>query len=226
MNKLKLLILFLGCTAFLQAQDRTKNLGDFTEIKVFNGLSVDIEKSDQAKIEISGEKTDDVAVKNVNGKLKLSLKFPDNFNPDKVKIKVFYNQDLTILDANEGSAIFSDETIDQVNLTLKTQEGAYIRVPVDVKYLTIKTVTGAGIKVRGTATNQEVEVTTGGVYEGYDLVTESADVVSASGGKAEINVTSLLDAKVRFGGSIHYKGNPEKVNSKKVMGGTIKNKGN
>jgi hypothetical protein len=225
MKNIKLLILFLGCTALLQAQDRTQKLGDFNEIKTFNGLSVDIERSNEARIEISGEKTDDVNVKNVNGKLKLSLKFPDNFNPDKVKIKVFYNQDLTVLDANEGSAIFSDGTIEQNSLTIKTQEGAYIHAPVDVKYLTIKAVTGASIKVRGTATNQEIEVTTGGVYEAYDLITENTDVVSVSGAKAEINVTNLLDAKVRFGGNVYYKGNPEKVNSKKIVGGRIKNKG-
>ena len=224
MNIKYLLILFLGFTAFAYAQDRTQNLGDFNEIKVFNGLSVEIERTDNSKVDISGEKTDDVVIKNVNGKLKLSLKFPEQFNADKVKIKIFYSQDILILDANEGSAIFSDEMIDQVNLTIKTQEGAYIHVPVDVKYLTIKAVTGASIKVRGTATNQDVEVTTGGVYEAYDLVTEYADVTAASGGNAEVNVSNLLDAKVRFGGNVYYKGNPEKVNSKKVFGGKIKNK--
>ena len=221
----KFIILFIGFTAFVYAQDRTQNLGDFDELKIFNGLSVEIERSDTSKVDISGEKTDDVVVKNVNGKLKLSLKFPEQFNADKVKIKVFYNQDILILDANEGSAIFSDETIDQVNLTIKTQEGAYIHVPVDVKYLTIKAVTGGSIKVRGTAVNQEVEVTTGGVYEAFDLATEYADVTAASGGSAEVNTSKLLDAKVRFGGNVNYKGNPEKVNSKKVFGGTVKNKG-
>lgn len=224
MNYFKLLVLFLGLTAFSNAQERTQNLGDFTELKVFNGLSVDIEKSNQAKIEISGEKTNDVSVKNVNGKLKLSLKFPENFNPDKVKIKVYYNQDLLTLDANEGSAIFSDNTVDQVSLTVKTQEGAYIHVPLDVKYLTVKAVTGGSIKVRGKAINQDVNVTTGGVYNAYELNSEYADVVSASGGKAEVTVSMLLDANVRFGGNIYYKGNTEKVNTKKIMGGRIKNK--
>ena len=224
MNIKYLLILFLGFTAFAYAQDRTQNLGDFNEIKIFNGLSVEIERADNSKVDISGEKTDDVVIKNVNGKLKFSLKFPEQFNADKVKIKIFYSQDVLILDANEGSAIFSDEMIDQVNLTIKTQEGAYIHVPVDVKYLTIKAVTGASIKVRGTATNQDVEVTTGGVYEAFDLVNEYADVTAASGGNAEVNVSNLLDAKVRFGGNVYYKGNPEKVNSKKVFGGKIKNK--
>jgi len=225
MNRIKLAILFLGFTAFSFAQDRTENLGDFNELKVFNGLTVDIIKSDQAKIEITGEKTGDVNVKNVNGKLKLSLKFPENFNPDKVRITIFYNLDLTILDVNEGSAIFSNETIDQVSLTVKAQEGAYIHVPIDVKYLTVKAVSGGSIKLKGNAVNQEVFVSTGGVYDAYELITEYADVTAASGANIEVNVSNLLDASVRFGGTILYKGNPEKVNAKKVMGGKIKNKG-
>ncbi len=225
MNRIKLIILFLGFAAFSYAQDRTENLGDFNELKIFNGLTVDIVRSDEAKIEISGEKTGDVNVKNVNGKLKLSLKFPENFNPDKVKITIFYNLDLTILDVNEGSAIFSNETIDQVSLTVKAQEGAYIHVPIDVKYLTVKAVSGGSIKLKGRAINQDVLVTTGGVYDAYELTTEYADVTAASGANIEVNVSNLLDANVRFGGTIFYKGNPEKVNSKKVMGGKIKNKG-
>ena len=224
MKSIKLFILLIGFTAFSFAQDRTQNLGDFNEIKIFNGLSVEIERSENSSIEISGEKTEDIVVKNVNGKLKVTLKFPELFNPDRVNIKIYYKEDILTLDANEGSAIFSDEDIDQVNLTIKTQEGAYIHVPVDVKYLTVKAVTGGSIRVRGTATNQEVEVTTGGVYEAYDLETEYADVIAASGGNVEVNVSNLLDAKVRFGGNVYYKGDPEKVNSKKVFGGKIKSK--
>lgn len=224
MKSIKLFILLLGFTAFSFAQDRTQNLGDFNEIKIFNGLSVEIERSENSSIEISGEKTEDIVVKNVNGKLKVTLKFPELFNPDRVNIKIYYKEDILTLDANEGSAIFSDEDIDQVNLTIKTQEGAYIHAPVDVKYLTVKAVTGGSIRVRGTATNQEVEVTTGGVYEAYDLETEYADVIAASGGNVEVSVSNMLDAKVRFGGNVYYKGDPEKVNSKKVFGGKIKSK--
>ena len=220
-----LMILLLGCTTLTFAQDRTQNLGDFDEVKIFNGLSVEIERSNKSSIEISGKKTDEVVVKNINGKLKLSLKFPDTFNAENVKIKIYYNKDVSTLDANEGGAIFSDETIKQESLTVKSQEGAYIHVPVKVKYLTVKAVTGASIRLRGEASNQEVEVTTGGVYEGYELTSEDAEVTAASGASAEVNVTKLLDAKVRFGGNIYYKGNPEKVNTKKIIGGNIKDKG-
>ncbi len=220
-----LLYLFMLCSTIFYAQDRTQNLGDFNELKIFNGLSVDIEKSDKASIEISGVKTNNVIVKNVNGILKLSLKFPESFNPDKVKVKVYYNQDLEILDANEGAAIFSEDPIKQESLTVKTQEGAYIRMSIEVKYLSVKAVTGGSIKLTGNTVNQDVDVTTGGVYEAYDLISEDTDIIAASGANAQVNVSNQLEAKVRFGGRIYYKGNPEKVSTRKVMGGIIINKG-
>ncbi len=223
MKNLKVIILFLGCTAFLYAQERTEDLKEFRELKIFNGLDVEIIKSSKSKIQISGEKAADVSIKYVKDVLKISVKLHDKFKPKELKIKVYYNHDIIILDANEGSSIVSDIIIKQDKITIKTQEGAFIKVPVAVKDLIIKAVSGGNISISGTAKNQKVEVTSGGVYEAYDLTTEKADVVSGSGGKAEVKVTDTLDAKVRFGGNIHYKGNPKNITTKKVMGGIIKN---
>lgn len=217
------LVLLTSLASF--GQERTINLGDFTILKVFNGLSLELVRSDEQKIIISGEKKENVTVKNTNGKLKVFLNFPEVYDDERVKIILFYKEDIDILDANEGAAIFSDEVFKQQNVTIRSQEGAYIHIVLDVPFLSVKAVLGGNIRLRGTAKNQEVEVTTGGVYESYELITENSDVTSASGAIAEVNVTSLLDAKVRFGGKIYYKGNPEKVTKQKVIGGIIQNKG-
>lgn len=49
-----LLALFICSVSF--AQERTINLGDFNILKVFNGLSLELVRSDEQKIVISGEK--------------------------------------------------------------------------------------------------------------------------------------------------------------------------
>lgn len=219
------LIILLLLSSISYSQERTINLGDFTILKVFNGLTLELVRSDEQKIIISGEKKENVTVKNTNGKLKVFLNFPEVYDDERVKIKLYYKEDIDILDANEGAAIFSDEVFEQQNVTIRSQEGAYIHIVLDVPFLSVKAVSGGNIRLRGTAKNQEVEVTTGAVYESYELVTENSDVTSASGAIAEINVSSLLEAKVRFGGKIYYKGNPEKVTRQKVIGGSIENKG-
>lgn len=214
------MISFLGLTA----QERVINLGDFNILKVFSGVTLELIRSDQQKIVIIGEKKENLTVKNTNGRLKVFLRFPEIYNDKDVNIKLYYKEDLSILDANEGAAIFSDQTFNQEQVTIRAQEGAYIHLVLDLKYVTVKAVSGGNIRLRGVATDQEIEVTTGGVYEGYELDSEIAEVSSASGGRVEVKTSSFLDAKVRFGGKIEYKGNPVKVKTNKIMGGNVINK--
>jgi len=223
-KKSSLIALFL-ISSITFAQERTINLGDFNILKVFSGVTLELVRGDEQKIVIIGENKENLTVKNTNGKLKVYLKFPEIYDDEKVLIKLYHKEDIDILDANEGAAIFSDKTITQSNVTIRSQEGAYIHLVLDSKYITVKAVSGGNIRLRGKVLNQEVEVTSGGVYEGYELESDSAEVVSASGARAEIVAASLLEARVRFGGTIEYKGNPEKVTKKKLMGGKIKNKG-
>ena len=221
MKKLALIFMFISAVSFAQKPITTK-LGDFDAIKVYNGLTVELIKASTAKIVITGEKADDVSVKNSDGLLKIRLSFPDSFTAEGVKIVLYYTKNIQILDVNEGANIIANEPIKQQLLEVKTQEGGKINLKVDVKYLTVKSVSGGIIKLNGTAQNQTVEVTTGGVYEAFDLESEKIAVTAASGGNVEVNATEVLDAKVRFGGTIYYIGTPDVLKTKKIIGGTIK----
>ena len=223
MKKLTLLV-FFTCSVIFAQEPITTKLGDFHTLKVFNGLTVNIVKSSEAKIVITGSQAEDVSVKNSNGILKIRLKFPESFKAEDVEVTLYYNDKIDVLDANEGGKITTSETIHQQHLEVKVQEGAQIEIPVEVKHLVVKAVSGGIIELDGATENQSVEVTTGGVYEAYDLQSKQAVVVAASGARAEIKVTDVLDANVRFGGSIYYKGAPEVLKTKKVLGGTISDK--
>ncbi len=221
MKNLALLLVLTSSIVFAQEQI-SKNVGDFSILKVFNGLTVEIQKSNTSKIEISGSQSDEVTVKNSNGVLKIRLKFPDNFTAEDVRIVLYYNNNLNVLDANEGARIYSEKTIEQIHLEVKVQEGARIKAPIDTKHLVVKAVTGGIITLTGTTQNQTVEATTGGIYNAYDLNSIQTIVTAASGANVEVNTAEVLDAKVRFGGTIHYKGTPEVLKTKKIIGGTIK----
>ncbi len=223
MKKLTLLLVLISTFTFAQQKITTK-LGDFNELKVFNGLTVELEKSNESKIEISGSQSEDVSIKNANGILKVRLKFPESFTAEDVRIVLFYSENIDILDANEGATILSEATIKQQHLEVKVQEGAKINIPVDTKHLTIKAVSGGIIELSGATQNQNVEATTGGIYEGYNLQSKQSIVTAASGARVEVKTTEILDAKVRFGGTIHYKGNPEVLKTKKIIGGVIKHR--
>ena len=223
MKKLTLFFILFSVTLFAQEPITTK-LGDFNTVKVYNGLTVELKKSSSSKIEVSGSQAQDVSVINSDGILKIRLKFPDSFIAEDVKIILFYAQDIAVLDANEGASIVSNETIKQQHLEVRTQEGAKIKLEIDTKYLSVKSVSGGIISLTGLTESQTVEANTGGIYSAYGLQSKQAVVTSASGANVEVNASELLDANVRFGGSIYYKGTPEVLKTKITIGGTIKDK--
>ncbi len=222
----KLLTLVSLFTIFsIYSQDTIKKaVGDFTTLKVYNGIDVELIKSDKQEIVITGEKAQKVNVKTTRDILKLYLPFPESLANGKVKIVVYYSKDIDIIDANEGASITAKE-FKQQKVEIKTQEMAFINMVLEVQYLTIKAVTGGAIKLTGSTKNQTIEVNNSGVYRGYNLKVENTTYIRAAlGGKGEVNSGETLDAKVSFGGTIFYKGTPEVLKTKKVLGGTIEAK--
>ncbi|SDS52370.1 Putative auto-transporter adhesin, head GIN domain [Polaribacter sp. KT25b] len=210
---------------FLAQSTVTTNLGDFTTLKVYNGIEVELIKSNEQKLEITGKKSEMVKVKNVDNTLKLSLPFslkPENNAANgQVLIKLYYNSNIAIIDANEGSTITGKE-ITQDKLEVNAQERAFINLVVNTKHLDVRTSSGGIIKLSGKTKNQDVNVDLYGIYNGFALkATANSTVFSGTGAKAEILAGETLNAKVSFGGSIFYKGNPEVVKDKKVIGGII-----
>lgn len=225
MKRILLICVLLLQFSIIAQTTITKNLGDFSVIKVYNGIEVELIKSDEQKLEITGKKSDKVTVKNVNGTLKLSLPFSlkpeNNAAQGEVIIKLFYNNNIAVVDANEGATITGKE-INQDKLEVRSQERAFINLVVKVKHLEVKAISGGIVKLSGTAKNQTIDADLYGIYNGFNLKASANSTVKAgTGAKAEIMAGETLNAKVSFGGSIFYKGNPEVLKDKKVIGGII-----
>jgi len=219
----KIAILFVLITSITFAQDkRTLELGQFNSVKVYTGLKIQLIKSDEQKIVIIGKNQRNIVVKNKNGHLKIYLKLTESLRRQDFDIKLYYSTNIDVIDVNEGANLFTNDTINQLKITLKAQEGAFIDAPLNVKYLTVKITTGSNIRAKGIAKSQDIYIGQGGVYDAYNLKTEQTNIVVATGGKAEISVSSILDAAVRLGGNVYYKGSPDIKKSKKFIGGVIK----
>jgi len=221
--KKHILITFLVLNNMLFSQTTvTKKLGDFYKIKVYNGINIELIRSQEHKIEVTGEKSQKIKIKNTNGILKISLKFPDLLADGKVNVKLYYNEDIQVIDGNEGS-IITGKSINQSHVEVKAQEGAFIELDIKTKHLKVKSSTGGIIKLSGSSKSQEIDLDLYGVYHGYDLIVSDNTTVNAgTGSKAEVKVGETLNVKVSFGGSVFYKGSPEVIENKKVAGGIIK----
>ena len=178
-------------------------------------------KSDFNGVEITGDDVGDVDVVNKDGKLKIRMDIDKIFNGDRTFVSVFYT-DLKIIDGNEGAFITSNELITQDNIELRAQEGAQLKIGLDVNRVEIRAVSGGIVESRGKAISQDITLNTGGIYEGKSFETKNTSVNIKAAGEAEVNASNDVDAKVLAGGDIYIYGNPENVREKTTLGGRIK----
>ncbi|CAZ95195.1 Conserved hypothetical periplasmic protein [Zobellia galactanivorans] len=223
MKKIKLLVLALFVSAGVLAQkSNTKTLEKFNELKVYDRIIVKLVKSNENKLVITGDDKDEVNISNKNGLLKIKMEFDNFLDGNEAKATLYYTEELTLIDANENASIQSDETVKGERVEIKTQEGGQIELKVDIKDLYTKSVSGGEVTLSGSADQQEIMVNTGGKTYNKQLDTKETTVVVNAGGRADVNASEKVSAKVRAGGSIYIYGNPKSVEKDKVFGGKIK----
>jgi hypothetical protein len=214
------LVVFVLFTQLNYGQ-KTINLDDFDEIKVFDQLNVTLIPSDENKIVITGTNQGNVETVNRNGLLKIRIYLTEIFEDNKdIKVTLYFKE-LQSIDANEGSIVYCDAVFDQISMDLSAQEGARIEVELDVEKTSVEAFSGGIINLSGKAANQHVSIHTGGVLEAKDLVTSQTTITISAGGNAEINATTFVDAKVNAGGTIHIYGKPKQIKQQELAGGKI-----
>lgn len=215
-----LIVLFLSIS--LQAQNpKEMNIKDFTTVKVYDLIHISLVKSEENKVVISGQDAEDVEIISKNNILKVRMKLERTFDGTKTFVAVHY-KNLEVIDGNEGAKIIGNELIEQNNIELRAQEGAVLKIGLDVKKLEIKAVSGGIIETKGKAKSQNITINTGGVYQGREFITKNTKVKVSAGGDAAIYASDTVDAKITAGGDVYIYGNPRNVKKKQTFGGRIK----
>lgn len=219
-NAVYFVLLLLNFGVYAQNPE-LRDMGNFNSIKVFDRMHVNLIKSSENKIELSGRDVDAIELINKGGELKIRMQIDKVFDGDRTFVKVFYT-DLKVIDGNEGAHIVANELIEQDAIEIRAQEGAQIEAGLEVKNAEIRVVTGGIIQLNGRAVHQHVEINTGGIFEGKELHTETTAIRVQAGGEASIYATQSAKIKVRAGGDIYVYGNPKEVEENKFIGGTVK----
>jgi len=214
------LIIALVLVAQITFSQVTKNLGDFDQLKVFDQLNVKLIPASENKIVIVGSRENEVETVNKNGELKIRMPFPKLLSGDDISVKLYF-KNIESISASEGSYVSSEKTIIQNSIDLNSKQGSVINIDLDVKNVNSKANSGGILELSGNATNQNSTITSGAFLKAKDLQTSTTNINIAAGGKAEINASTLVNAKVKAGGSIYIYGKPRQINKEIFIGGTI-----
>ncbi|WP_067145532.1 head GIN domain-containing protein [Pseudotamlana agarivorans] len=218
----RIFFIFTLISSTLFAQEKVeKSVGEFTELKIYDLIQMELVQASENKIVITGENSNNVVINNKNGKLKIKMNIEKIFNGNSTKVTLYYKH-IDIIDVNEGAQVTSNDVIKQFEIDLRAQEGGTISVPVEVKHTLVKAVTGGVITVKGNSKDQKIDINTGGIFKGEELITEDTDVSIKAAGEAHVNATEEVNAKIRAGGNVYIYGKPEVINENTALGGTVK----
>ena len=213
--------LFMALLGFGQDEQITLELQNFTEVKGFDGISIDLVKSTENKAVISGANTQKVAVVNKSGKLKIRMNIDKIFSGYRTFVTLYFTEALKVIDVNEDARIASKDVFVQDVLDLRAQEGGELELICQTEQLLVKAVTGGKVTTSGFTDNQDIVINTGGSYSGSKFKSKFTTVSVNAGGNASLYATKYVKADVKAGGVVKVYGDPDKMDEKTVFGGKV-----
>jgi len=214
-----ILIAFLGISQFMAAQV-TKNLGDFSTVRVFDKINVTLVKGTENKIVLKGEGAGDVEVVTKNNDLKIRMKLTKILQGENIDATVYYKS-VDVVEASEGAYVGSSDTFKSTAFEVNAKEGSTIKLNFEVQKLKSKAASGGILELTGSADNHAATVTSGGILKAKSLETKQTTVGITAGGEADVYASDFVDAKTTAGGTIDVFGSPKQVNQKTAAGGKI-----
>jgi len=219
MKKIIYLMALVVLPNLLSAQTERK-IGDFQKLSVYDGINVELIKSDTNRVEINGKNTAYIVVKNKNGDLKIRLSVERRFSGNRTKVSVFYKNLYSII-SHEGANVFSKDTINQADLSLKANSGSRQNMIVKLNTLQATATAGAKINIKGLAKYQELSATTGAEIMVSKVENEEANVVSTTGALIDVSTTKDLNVNSKIGGIINVHTKTDKITEKISVGGAV-----
>lgn len=220
----KFLIVLLACisSAVFAQETETRNLGSFTGVKVSEGVSVYLKKGDKesAKIEVTGTNPSNVITEISGSYLKVHMR-DGNYRNVNAKVYVTFVS-VDKLYASSAGNIYCSETIKGSNMEIDASSAGTVEVVVDAGRLEANASSAGDVEIKGKARTVIMEASSAGEVDAYDLEAEDAEISASSAGAVKISVKSGLDARASSGGSIRYRGNPDKSNTTSSSGGSVK----
>jgi len=217
MKKIVFSLLFISTLGFAQTE---KSVGDFNKITSFDQIDVILIPAKENKVVLVGKNSEQVELVNKKGELKLRMPLTQLLKGDEISATVYYKS-IAAVEANEGSSIASEAVFKSTMFDIIAKEGSQVKLKLDVSKLTARVANGSTVTLEGTATNQDVLVNSGGLYQAKKLVSNQTVITVNAGGESDVNAKELVDAKVRAGGDITIYGKPKQINQKVIAGGTI-----
>ena len=203
----------------------TRTTSEYDIISCAGSMDYVLVKGQEGKITIEGEenllkyivtevKGNKLVVKVENG---VNLKSSMN---KTIKITIPFDDINDVSLAGSGD-LWSEDTINASTLEVSMAGSGDVNLDINVTSVAGSLAGSGDLTLKGRTTNLEASVAGSGDFNGFGLEADNTEVSVAGSGDAEVVSNDMLKARVSGSGDIHYKGNPEKEDTKVNGSGSI-----
>lgn len=215
-------IFALFLTVSLNAQ--TRQIGNFTGLRVSASVSVKLVKADTPSIEykmIKGNESSLITeVKGNNLIVKIKSKIGWNNNNAKAKVIVYYTE-LDDISVSAGATLKSDDPIRTDDMDIDVSSGSSADIEVIAETIDADASSGATLKLEGSATKAAFDAISGATINAKLMICDYVNADVSSGASISVHANKKLNADASSGGSIRYTGDADDTRIDKGWSGQI-----
>jgi hypothetical protein len=201
--------------------EEERKLENFDEIKASRGINLYLTQGETTSVLIrADENLLDVIETEVIGD-ELNIKSTANVKNAK-SFKVFVTAPgFESIKGTAGCNIYSETELSTDELEIAASAGSNIRLAVNVNHASASAAAGSNINLEGLAEDFNGTASSGSNIKAEDLKVKNAEVKVSSGANIWISTDKKLEAHASSGGSVFYKGHPDKTDFHKSSGGNV-----
>jgi hypothetical protein len=227
--KKNLFILLILCLTLISykslAQKQKRQVNGFDEISM--GISGDLylTQGSNTSLELEGDPDDleDIITEVRSGTLVIKYKNNTGWRFGRDRINIYLTMsDVSAVSIGGSGKILGENTIESDDLNISVSGSGNIQLDVKADDL-IQKISGSGsITVSGTADHTDISISGSGNLDALELEVDHCVVKISGSGRCKIYVGDSLEANISGSGSVHYKGDPDKIRSNVSGSGRVK----
>lgn len=200
---------------------RKESLGNFTQLKIYSGIIVNLIPSDENKAIIYGDHYGGILLKQKGNTLKVRMRFRELFHYNNTYVDLYFKRPLHVLKLHQGAQVNTQAPLKHNKIVIKAHEGARFDGVVNTELLITKARTGGLVRLEGSTSEHILKVSTGGICFAEDLLSDRTQVSIFAGGEVGVFSDQHIEAHVSMGGNIGIKGKPKSIIARRTFAGEI-----
>lgn len=223
--KILLITLLISSAAFAQRSE-TRDLETFDEISFATNGTVYLKQGSTQKVELKGDREDleDIRTEVRGGRLVIKNRSNSWFNwNNNSRVEIYITmKELKGLSVSGSGRVYGESKFTMSFLELDVSGAGKMELDVDAKEVDMS-ISGSGrITLEGKGRVTDISISGSGKVDAEDFIAEDHTVRISGSGSCYIHANESIDARISGSGSVHYKGDARKVNSRSSGSGKVK----